>query len=156
MNPESLPLRDIHLPAPVGWWPLAPGWWLLFALVVGVILWCIARYFRREARRRRLAQNHLNRFHRDWRQHQESRRFVADISALLRRYAIAVDGREHVAGLSGRAWIEHLNRGQAGALFTDALARHLLATPYQKNAKTMTEAEVLNLLSACRQWLATR
>ena len=81
---------------------------------------------------------------------------VADVSALLRRYAIAVDGRDHVAGLSGKAWIDHLNSGAAGPLFGDRLAQHLLKTPYQKQAKPMTEAEVLNFLSACRQWLAAQ
>ncbi len=27
MEPSELPLRDLHLPDAVGWWPLAPGWW---------------------------------------------------------------------------------------------------------------------------------
>ena len=43
MNPDSLPLRDIHLPAPLGWWPLAPGWWivgaLVFALLIAGLIW---------------------------------------------------------------------------------------------------------------------
>ena len=38
MNPavdvSQLPLRDIHLPAAIGWWPPALGWWLLAALVL--------------------------------------------------------------------------------------------------------------------------
>ena len=38
MDPELLPLRDLHLPEMVGWWPLAPGWWFLIALAAAVIL----------------------------------------------------------------------------------------------------------------------
>ncbi|MEN7341723.1 MAG: DUF4381 domain-containing protein [Pseudomonadota bacterium] len=156
MNPESLPLRDIHLPTAISWWPLAPGWWLLAVVIVSLLGWAIWRYFRIDARRRRVAQQRLVGCHREWRQHQEGRRFVADVSLLLRRYAIAVDGRERVAGLAGNAWIAHLNSGQAGELFGGRLAGHLLTTPYRGDAEPMTEAEVLNLLSACRQWLASK
>ena len=46
---EPLPLRDIHLPEPVGWWPPAIGWWLLPVCVLGLIvllIWLIRRRMR--------------------------------------------------------------------------------------------------------------
>ena len=40
-------LRDIHLPEPVSWWPLAPGWWIL--IIGGGVLsaWLIHYLYRR-------------------------------------------------------------------------------------------------------------
>ncbi|MEJ2181709.1 MAG: DUF4381 domain-containing protein [Gammaproteobacteria bacterium] len=39
MNPDivSLPLRDIHMPDTVYWWPLAIGWWILLGLLVAIV-----------------------------------------------------------------------------------------------------------------------
>jgi len=33
----TLNLRDIHLPDPISWWPIAPGWWMIIASVILVI-----------------------------------------------------------------------------------------------------------------------
>ena len=53
MNPESLPLKDIHLPADVPWWPLAPGWWVLLAalLVLTLLIHWLAVWRRGVSRR---------------------------------------------------------------------------------------------------------
>ena len=40
-------LRDIHLPEAVSLWPLAPGWWLLLALIAAVLGLSIAVWLRR-------------------------------------------------------------------------------------------------------------
>ena len=37
MNENALPLRDLHLPDAIGWWPLAPGWWVILAIVAAVL-----------------------------------------------------------------------------------------------------------------------
>ena len=33
---NELPLRDIHLPDAVSWWPPAIGWWLLAIIIVAL------------------------------------------------------------------------------------------------------------------------
>ncbi len=39
-DPASLQnLNDIVLPATVGWWPLAPGWYILFASLLIALAW---------------------------------------------------------------------------------------------------------------------
>ena len=64
MKPDLSQLRDIHLPPPVSWWPLAPGWWLLLGtllLLTAIAFWLWRRRRRSNWRRealRELAQLH--------------------------------------------------------------------------------------------------
>ena len=44
-------LRDVHLPEPVSWWPLAPGYWIVLALVV-VVLGMLAYWLRHQPKRK--------------------------------------------------------------------------------------------------------
>ena len=57
LDPSQLPLRDIHLPEVIGWWPPAIGWWILAAVVLlAAVLW-VLRY--RAAWRQRVASVEL-------------------------------------------------------------------------------------------------
>ena len=54
IDPAEIPLRDIHLPEPISWWPLAPGWWILVGgllalAILGFLAWRF--YARRQIRR---------------------------------------------------------------------------------------------------------
>ena len=37
MDPQDIPLRDIHMPNLISWWPLASGWWVLLGVVVATV-----------------------------------------------------------------------------------------------------------------------
>ena len=45
-------LRDIHLPQSGGFWPPAPGWWLLIAIAIalGILAFVLIRRKRRKNR----------------------------------------------------------------------------------------------------------
>jgi len=60
MTAANLPLHDIHLPAPIGWWPPAPGWWILagLLLLIPIFIWGLSR-FRQRRKMQRLALQQL-------------------------------------------------------------------------------------------------
>lgn len=149
MNGE-LPLRDIHLPAGVSGWPPAPGWWLLLALLImiGMAVWAV-RHKRQRRRLRKRAMAELQRIEQAFAEHQNAQRLAGDCSVLLRRVCISRYPRHEVAGLTGRAWLEFLNRHGKTSPFDDEAAAVLLQAPYQKDFSGNPQA----LLDACRNWL---
>lgn len=104
MPPKEPELRDIHVPHVSEWWPLAPGWWVLIALVVVAIVIGLVLWFRRRAWRRRvdtvLVELHdaRDRHARDG----DTAAFAAVASQLLRRVARTRDARS--VTLTGDAW----------------------------------------------------
>jgi len=130
MNPDPLAnLRPWHDPAPIGWWPPAPGWWLLALLLLGVLglaglLWWRARSAR-SLRRAALAELALLRA-RCRAGALERRACLAALSALLRRLALALYPRARVAGLSGRRWLAFLDATGGGGAFGAGAGRVLI------------------------------
>ena len=111
MNTSEIPaqslqnLNDIVGPAPVPWWPPAPGWYVLAGLVLVLATWFIVAasrsWFRN--RYRREALNELAQLRSD----QSSSGWRA-VPALLKRTALASFPRTRVASLSGDEWINFL------------------------------------------------
>lgn len=54
MNPGD-PLQQLHdivEAQPVSWWPLAPGWWILTIVTIGLIIWALRFLYLRHVRLR--------------------------------------------------------------------------------------------------------
>jgi len=149
----ELPLRDIHLPIAISWWPPAPGWWLLLVLVLVIILlvWWLQR--RKRALRIRVAalaewEALMDVFQRE----QNVSQLVSGLSVLLRRIALSYYPREEVAGLSGEAWLRYLDNSHSWLQpngFSEGAGRLLLAGPYQRQI----DGDVLALHALCGEWL---
>ena len=149
MNQE-LPLRDIHLPDGVSWWPLAPGWWLLLVIsvMIGMVIWALRLNKQRQLLRQQ-ALRELAQIEAAFGRHQNIQQLASDCSVLLRRVCISRFARGEVAGLTGEAWLQFLNQHSKTALFKDEVAAALLYAPYQKGADFNSHT----LLSTCRAWL---
>lgn len=157
MDPQQLPLRDLHLPEAIGWWPLAPGWWVLAALAAAGILYFLYRqYLRWRANAaRRLALRELARVRRDFEKGTDAVAIAKSLSELTRRSMLAYAPRGEVAGLTGRAWLEWLDRGLTDQPFTEGSGRVLESLPYLQREKVDDDVDVRGLIDAVHARLKT-
>lgn len=157
MVPESLPLRDLHLPEPVGWWPLAPGWWAMIVLAAAGAAWLLYRYWqrRRRAAARRFALRQLKRHAEAYRKHRNAVLLGSQLSELTRRTMLAYAPREEVAGLTGEAWLAYLDRDLDRPHFVEGDGRPLVEWPYRDPSFCPDESDVLAFLDAVRLRLGT-
>jgi hypothetical protein len=160
MDPEQIPLRDLHLPAGIGWWPVAPGWWILLGLLL-LVLAFIARAAHRRWRRnaaRRAALGELGRLKHAYDRDGNVTRLGIRLSDLLRRAMLAYAPRSEVAGLTGRAWLEWLDRGLEAKPFSEGPGRKLEDLPYRKPAASgagNADVDVDGLIRAIQERLQT-
>lgn len=124
---DPLPLLEPHLSAPPPFWPPAPGWWLVAALLaIALIAFAVRR-------------------HRDRRRVREFRRFfddsidaaegasarIAMMSELLRR---AARRRDPAADrLGGDDWLRFLDEGQRIPAFSAGVGRSLLEGGFRRD-----------------------
>ena len=110
MPAEPLPLRDIHLPEPVSWWPPAPGWWLLLLMLALAVLGAyIIRRIRKRRLLRRTVMAELNMIRAQYDVNGNKLELVQALSTLMRRASISFYQRKNSAGLTGDAWLQHLD-----------------------------------------------
>ncbi|HTF95237.1 MAG TPA: DUF4381 domain-containing protein [Cellvibrio sp.] len=160
MQPTQSPLdqlADIHLPDAVSWWPLAPGWWALLALlVVAVIAFAVWRYKNRQNSYRLLAQQQLDIIYKNYQGTGNAAAFLHEISVLLRRVALTAHPTSFNASIKGQAWLDWLDRvcpadkKNQQSLFNSTCGEQLLTASYQKNPAIDATA----LYHLCGYWLA--
>jgi hypothetical protein len=154
VNPDPLAqLRDYHLPDPVGWWPPAPGWWLAALLALLLLIWLIRAVLGWHRRRaaRRFALRELKALQRAHAKDEDDSVLLRGLSRLLRRFALSRFPRHQVAGLSGEAWLDFLERQHPDSSFRDGPGRLLLDAPYRPAPDTEALPELTRLV---RQWIA--
>lgn len=147
-------LADIHLPQQVGFWPLAPGWWVLLCLLAALAVWGIV-LLRRHLHHRNLyrhAIGELQRCRDDLRSAGGADGAQIDylnaVNTVLRRVALAHYPRGTVAGLTGRAWVEFL-RSHGNLPLDEDTARALSEGRFAPHC----EVDPDRLHEAARQWI---
>lgn len=160
MQPGQSPLdqlADIHLPGSISWWPLAPGWWVLIALlVIALLAFWFWRYRAKQNRYRKTAQQELDNIYSNYQTNQNASAFLHETSVLLRRTALTAYPKNFNASIKGDAWLEWLdnvcpNKQANPALqFNGEIGQQLLTASYQKNPVIDAGA----LYKLCAHWFA--
>ncbi len=144
---QTLPLRDIHLPEPIGWWPLAPGWWLL---VIGIPLSLfLLAWLWRLLKRKSVKKLALMELETIVLGDEEPKDKVQKLAILLRRTCLSNFPREEVAGLTGDEWLEFLDRPLKSRSFSEGAGRLLVEAPYRREVRE----DLDELFALCREWI---
>lgn len=150
IDPATLPLRDIHLPAEIAWWPPAWGWWLLAAALVATLL--IAAFFLRRRWQRKPQRECLRIIDRAQRlaERGQTGPALGAVSVGLKRLAMTLYPEEPIAGLAGKPWLEWLDAHGANSGFASGPAAALALLPYRKRHPTHEES--MAIIQAARVW----
>jgi len=154
MASNQLELRDIHLPDPVSWWPLAPGWWILMLLIIMLIaaaIFFIPRLIKKLKHQpaSKLALTEFETIQQQYQSQKNAQLLVQSLSTLLRRICMTYDSRQNSASLTGQAWINKLNVINPQKKFSGEVIDTLLTAPY----KPQYEFNAQQLLDQCEAWI---
>ena len=159
MDPTQIPLRELHLPAEIGWWPLAPGWWVIIAILAAGLCWLGYRAFLnwRADRARRVALRQLAYVAAEYQSTGNATELAIKLSELLRRAVLAYAPRADVAGLTGEPWLVWLDRGLEEPVFAKGPGQSIESLPYRAPAeeRETLRAEAEALIEAVRTRLET-
>ena len=129
-------LQDIHLPAEIGLWPPAWGWWLLLIASIAIISAFVFFIKRKKLRNayRALATKELTKTNQQYNDEQNSE-YLQAVSIILRRTALSGFGNQFNASLKGDDWLQWLDEQcpKTNHQFSRGVGRVLLIGPYQKS-----------------------
>jgi hypothetical protein len=152
-DPLELPLRDIHLPESVAFWPLAYGWWILIFTVITVISLAVFLYLRYRKNRLSaitLARQEYTRISGEYQQHNDAIWLAAQISILMRRLSVSLFPRTQVASLTGDEWLSFLDNQVPDQPFASGTGRVLVDAPYREKISNDDAEELMN---NCVLWI---
>lgn len=157
-NFSGIPIRDIHLPEPVSWWPPAPGWWLLISiLIVGIAITGLLRYRLKKIRMRKAALQQLADMIQVYQTRGDALGFVRELSKFLRVVSLHHYQAEHSASISGDKWLRFLDRQLPNNMLLrgDSFTHKgslLVSAPYRQDM-VVSDEQVQQLVVLSRKWL---
>ena len=184
-NPALEQLRDIHLPQAVHWWPPAPGWWIVAALLLALTIW-LSRYLRARYRRqyfRGESQDLLKEIWQNYQQDHEQRAenaasadrdLIENTLALLRRAgktaqlstASGSEGHsendsealteEHLQSMPSPTLLRALDEHSAGKLSATLPLQDISERLYRADSKALSPEQAQCFYDVAKNWLKSK
>lgn len=138
-------LRDAHLPDSALWWPLAPGWWLLAACIIGL---CLAVFLKRSKHKSnpgnstdsiKLAEDELIAVYQQWQHSTNDAQYLSDANAVIKRLLMTVELNADIASASGEHWVQLVQQSSSHQLSL-ASAQALTELQYRPNCSVEVPA----------------
>ncbi len=153
-------LADIHLPAEIGFWPPAPGWWLLLALLLAALVWLGVRMLKRWQQQRRLifALAELDKCYQSYnratptdeaQQSAAKLDLINGVNAVLKRVALKHFPNDEVASLSGEQWVTFIRESSTSTLLDEQITTALAQGRFARRCDVDTE----KLHAMAQQWI---
>ena len=149
-NTPEIDIRDIHPPADISLWPIAPAWW--FLALFGILILCLAlfwiklRYQKVLQKRERVAA--IKRIEQKLSNQNSANAAVAETAVLIK--AIAKQITPSSVALSGSEWLEFVANNIKKAPLTEKEAELLNQKIY---SDAVSAEELAHFLNNFKKWV---
>ncbi|MBA3602279.1 MAG: DUF4381 domain-containing protein [Parachlamydiaceae bacterium] len=147
----ELPLRDIHLPTSISWWPPAVGWWILLLVILFMLalaFFLIKSYLKPTLKKQ--ARKQLSSIEQMFQSNGNATLCLSELSIFLRRIVLCQNHPEPIAGVTGTAWLTFLDQSLDTPEFSQGSGQILLKGPYQRFVE---KDDVVQFIQLCHKWV---
>ena len=132
-------INTVIEPVRVSYWPLQPGWYLLIAIVLILLLLMVWKRYKRWLKDayKREAIKSIQTLSND-------KDFFFQLNQIIKAVAIKSYGREKVASLAGKEWTTFLQKSEETVVFSSNILKSLESQQYQKR-ENQTENSVIDM-----------
>ena len=132
-------INTVIEPVRVSYWPLQPGWYLLIAIVLILLLLMVWKRYKRWLKDayKREAIKSIQTLSND-------NNFFFQLNQIIKAVAINSYGREKVASLAGKEWTTFLQKSEETVVFSSNILKSLESQQYQKR-ENQTENSVIDM-----------
>ena len=140
-------LKDIHLPPAITFWPLAPGWYIVFllslALIIGLSFWIGVKY-----KQKKVAQKIFAKWETIKNQILEKPEDIELAAIFIRQLILLKKSRKNIALLYGENWTDYLKKTYPKAQMTPLVETFLSQGIYQSSFARESSEKFLDELNS--------